>query len=242
LQRLPLTGGSRASLFFENLRPVFAQVRRLLMHKRTLLTSILLAASVASAATEVSHTRSRNETARVEYSWIENGCISKQLLVTAAKNTVRTDGTTDVKPVATLLYSLYDYCNLSNVTQTFWWGKSESFTLIVDSSLKSASFVAPAFVASGTRFSGPNSTDLGTKALNVDLRWTSNDPLDKTAGTWVTRLPGFMEVSTFVGHYRLATATGQVLDGTQNWFPVAYEGTLVQLFRLMDGETILTKE
>lgn len=212
------------------------------MHTRKLILAALLATGAARAATEVSHTRYRNETARIEYNWIENGCVSKQLMITSAKNSVRVDGTTDTRPSATVLYSLYNFCDLANVTQTFWWGKSESFTLVVDANLKSASLVAPAFVVAGDQYKGLVRTDLGTKALNIDIRWTSNDPLDKAAGTWVTRFPGYTEVSQFIGLYRLATATGMVGSGTENWFPVSYEGNLVQLYRLNDGETIVTKD
>jgi hypothetical protein len=212
------------------------------MHTPRLICSILFAATLASAATEVTHARYRNETARLEYSWIENGCVSKQLLVTAAVNKVREDGTTDVKPVAVVLYTVYDFCNPTNVTQTFWWGQSDSFALTVASSLQSASFVAPAFLVAGDRYAGPVRTDLGTKALNIDIRWTSNDPLDKAVGTFVTKFPGYTEVSSMNGHYRLATASGLIADGTQNWFPTMFEGNLVQLFRLNQAETIITKD
>jgi hypothetical protein len=40
----------------------------------------------------------------------------------------------------------------------------------------------------------------------------------------------------------MATATGLIGDGAQNWFPTQFEGNLVQIFRAIDGETILTKE
>lgn len=212
------------------------------MRTHKLFLSALFAVTLATAGTEVSHTRYRNETARAEYSWIENGCVSKQLVVTAAKNSVRQDGTLETQPVATVMYSIYDFCDAANVSQTFWWGTGNAFSLTVAFNLKSASMIAPAFPMAGERFNGPVRTDLGTKQFNIDIRWSSNDPLDKSAGTWVTRLPGYLEVSTFNGWYRLATATGVVSDGTQNLFPVAYEGNLVQLYRVLQGETILTRE
>jgi hypothetical protein len=212
------------------------------MHINKLVFSVLLAATFASAATEVSHTRYRNETVRAEYSWIENGCVSKQLQMIAAKNAVRQDGTTDIVPSTTLLYSIYDFCDINNVTQTFWWGTSSNVTLNVDSNLKSASLFASAFNVAGERYIGLVRTDLGVKPLQIDMRWASNDPKDKTASTFVTRFPGYLEVSHINGAYRSATATGLVADGTQNWFPVMYEGNLVQIFRVFDGETIVTKE
>jgi hypothetical protein len=212
------------------------------MHIHKLVSSVLFAATLASAATEVSHTRYRNETVRAEYSWIENGCVSKQLQMIAAKNAVRQDGTTDVVPSATVLYSVYDFCDPNNVTQTFWWGSSSDVTLDVASNLKSATLVAPAFNVAGERYLGLVRTDLGVKPLRIDMRWTSNDPKDKTASTFVTRFPGYLEVSHMNGSYRSATATGLVADGAQNWFPVMYEGNLVQIFRIFEGETIVTKE
>jgi hypothetical protein len=212
------------------------------MHTNKLVLCFLLVSTLASAGVEISHTRYRNETVRAEYSWIENGCVSKQLQMVAAKNAVRQDGTTDVTPAATILYSVYDFCDPASVIQTFWWGQSPNVTLTVAETVKSAWLYAPAFQVAGERYVGMVRTDLGVKPLRVDLRWTSNDPLDKTASTFVTRFPGYLEVSHMNGLYRSATATGLVLDGTQNWFPVMYEGNLVQIFRVMEGETIVTKE
>jgi hypothetical protein len=212
------------------------------MLTQNLVLSTLVAATLATAATEVSHSRYRNETARVEYSWIENGCVSKQLVVMAARNSVRTDGTTDVTPVSTVMYSIYDFCDLTNVSQTFWWGRSDTFALTVDSNLKDASLTSPAFLVAGERYNGLVRTDLGTKSLSLNISWTSKDPMYRTASTFVTQLPGYQEVSHLTGQYRLATATGVVSDGTQNWFPNAFEGNLVQIFRLNEGETIITKE
>jgi hypothetical protein len=198
--------------------------------------------SLSFAATEVSHRRYRDETARIEYSWIDN-CTSKQLTVMAAKTRVKEDGVTaDNGPSVSVTYSTYTFCDLNNTEQTFWFGTAADASVEIQSNLRSARVVTGSMSLQGFMFKGLQQTDLGTKNVSIDINWSSDDPIDKYAGTFVTQFPGYHEVNHLTGFYRLATATGTISDGVTNWFPTAPQGSFVQLYRLNQAESILMKD
>jgi hypothetical protein len=192
------------------------------------------------AGTEVLHTRYRDETARAEYSWVEN-CTSYQLTVTASKTKVKDDGVTvDNGPVVSVTYATYTFCDIANTEQTFWSGTAASPALEIDSNLKTAR-VAVVLPLQGTRYKAGQSTALGTRTVSVDMAWTSDEKKDTYSGTIVTRYPGHTEVNHLTGHYRIAAASGTVSDGQMNLLAGAPAGW-AQLFRLNQGETIITKD
>jgi hypothetical protein len=210
---------------------------------------------VAFAGTEVSHTRFQDETARVDYSWNElapgvlpgaEPCIiGKILTVTAARTKVKADGSTQNTPSLSVLYTTSNLCDAAAGSVT-WLSESDNATLQIDSNLRYARLIASAVVLRGTRVViGQNGilvkTDVGTITVSIDMGWVSDDPIDKYAGTIVTQRPGYQEVHHLIGLYRLASAAGVISDGASNWLPAEPQG-LVQLFRLSQGETILTKE
>jgi hypothetical protein len=208
--------------------------------KSICLLTILAFALPAFSATEVLHTRYRDETARAEYSWVEN-CTSYQLTVTASKTKVKDDGVTaDDGPVVSVTYATYTFCDIANTEQTFWSGTAASPALEIDSNLKNAR-VAVVLPLQGTQFKAGQSTALGTKVVSVDMAWTSDEKKDTYSGTIVTRYPGYTEVNHLTGHYRVAAAAGTVLDGGTNLLAAAPAGW-AQLFRLNQGETIITKD
>ena len=198
--------------------------------------------SVAFAATEVSHRRYRDEVARAEYSWVD-GCISNQMTVSAAKTKVKEDGITAAgTPTLSVSIASADFCDAANMEQTFWTGETTSADVQIAANLRSARVTSGSVVLRGTRFRGLDPVDLGTITVSVQVNWTSDDSMDKYAGTIVTRFPGYLEISHLTGHYRLATASGLISDGVKNWFPTNVESGFVQLYRLNKGETVLVKE
>lgn len=208
-----------------------------------LLTALIcLAAVPASASSEVTHRRFKDEMARAEYSWIE-GCVSKRLEISAARTKVKEDGTPDTTSTFSVLYSTFTFCDPQQPQQTLWYGESSIVSIEIDPNLRSARAVSPSFAITQLLPDGQGGVINGpTINLIVDVRWSSNDLLDKYAGTTVTHYPGFHSVSHLTGHYRLATATGTVSEGVQNWIPVAPEGSFAQMFRLSGGETTIVKD
>ena len=201
-------------------------------------------ASAAFGATEVSHRRYRDEMARLEYSWVDGAqCTSKRLIVSAAKTSIKEDGVTaENRPNVSVTYSTYKFCDYANPEQTFWFGTAETSLLDIDANLRSARLIASSVSLQGTMFKGLEQISLGTKNVSVDVTWSSNDPIDKYAGTIVTQYPGYHEVNHLTGLYRIAMASGTIADGVTNWFPAHPEGGFVQLYRLNQGESILTKD
>jgi hypothetical protein len=145
---------------------------------------------------EVQHTRFRDNSARLESSWIENGCVSKSLVVFASETALAHDGSVKSgKSVTSITYTTYNSCDLNNTVQTFWYGESDNATIEVYRSLASACLSAVAFTLKGRRFAGLNETDLGTVSVAVDLRWQATDTNEVRASTFVTAYPGHHEVS-----------------------------------------------
>jgi hypothetical protein len=210
---------------------------------RFISTFVLCAlASAAFAGTEVSHRRYRDETARAEYSWLD-GCISKQLTISAAKTKLKEDGiTVEGGPSVDITYAETHQCDPTAPArigkQEFWFGEAAAASLQIDANLRWASVTGPVTVQV---FRLDQAAYLGTKLLFIDLQWSSNDPLDKSGGTLVIKYPGYTEVNRLNGHYRLASAAGTVLDGSVNLLGGA-SGEFVQLYRLNAAETILIRD
>ncbi len=200
---------------------------------------IALAAIPALASTVVAHSKYQDETARAEYSWIE-GCLSNRLEISAALTKVKHDGTPEPTSMFFVIYSVQNFCNGQ---LTFWYGESSTVSIAIDNTLRSARAVSPAFAITQLLPDGQGGVINGpTINLVVDIRWSSDDPLDKYKDTVVTNYPGFHSVTKLTGRYRLATATGILSDGVRNWIPVAPEGSFAQMFSLSGGETTVTKE
>src|SRR4051812_48419739 len=89
------------------------------------------------AATELSHTKEKDESVRAEYSWID-GCVSKHLEIWASRTRVKDDGTPDTQTVSYINYSTYMFCDLSHTQQMFYHGMSTTAAVTIDSSLRSA--------------------------------------------------------------------------------------------------------
>ena len=211
---------------------------------RTTIAAVVFCAvsSGAFAATEVSRTHFRDETAKAEYSWVE-GCVSRQLSINAAKVIVRHDATSSGNtPALSITYAESNFCDLTSIWQTFWTGSTSMAAVQVDPNLRAARVISASVTLRGIRSSNGQQTDLGTRIVAVAVDWSSDDPIDKYAGTFVTRYPGYYEINYLTGFYRLAKASGTISDGVTNWLANPWNAGLIQLYRLSEGETILVKE
>src|SRR3982750_2725282 len=118
--------------------------------------------TLAFGQTEVSHTYYKDETARLEYSWVE-GCTSKQLTVSGSNTRTKQDGVTpDGGSTVTVIYSAYVFCDYNNPEQTFWYGKADTASVQVASNLKSAT-IGGSIQLTGTNVKSGVGTTLGTK-------------------------------------------------------------------------------
>src|SRR5688572_8132862 len=113
-------------------------------------------APIAFGATEVSHSRYRDETGRLDYSWVDEAqCISKRLILTAAKTSVKEDGvTSENRPSVSMTFSTSTFgkstgsdgvlrCDGSTLEQTtFWFGTAVMSSLDIDSNLRYARLIA----------------------------------------------------------------------------------------------------
>jgi hypothetical protein len=217
-----------------------------LRHCGLLLTiGSLIPAMPAIAGTEVSHYRVKDQAARAEYSWTA-GCVTTSIQVKAALTRVKEDGTTpETTGLASVTIGTVDFCDPQVRIQKLYYGETSSFTLQVDGDIRFARLFSPAFPISELVPDGNGGVvTTAPKYHYIDMTWTSNDPLERTAGAITTSGPGYHEVSSLTGHYRLADVSGTLSDGTQNLLPLPASGVygFFQILKLTNGSITITSD
>jgi hypothetical protein len=208
----------------------------------------------ATASTTVSRYKAQEETARTEYNWTVTcpgslptdpyaPVISYHLEVKASKTKIKEDGTPSGTGIATITYSISNFCNLPALTQNYWYGESTAFALQIPTNLDTARFTAPAFPVTELIPDGMGGLRNGaTVNLNVDVQWLASDPTERDAYSDVVNEAGYHQVSKFKGKYRLANATGTVWDGTKNLLPSNLEWGFSQIMQLTSAEVTVVKD
>ena len=195
------------------------------------------------ASTQIAQVHLKDETVRAEYNWV-TGCISNRLEIKASLTKTKEDGLTPAgSAIAAITYSTTDFCNLPVLQQTFWYGESAAVSLQVGSSLTEARLVAFAFPLTQKLSNGAGGVQDGvTTSLNVDMRWTSEDPVERIVGTFVTNDVGYHSVSQLTGRYRIALASGSMSGGFGNLIPATPDSALAQIMKLSSARLTVIKD
>jgi hypothetical protein len=212
--------------------------------QRVLLTvaSAVLMSVPALAGVEVSRYKVKDESVRVEYSWVE-GCVSYQLEVKAGRTRVKEDGTPEVTPAASINYSTSDFCNLPELKQEFWFGESTSFQIDISGNIRYGRFFTNSFTLNELVPDGSGGVVNGRSMnLFVDMVWTSEDPLERLTDTVVTHHPGYHSISLLTGLYRNAVVAGTLSDGSRNLIPLGPGFSFAQILRLNTSEMTIIKD
>jgi hypothetical protein len=198
-----------------------------------------------TAETLVSQYRMKDHSVKAEYTRTAD-CQTTSIQVNASITTgVAGYRSSDDSRIASITISMLDFCDPNVRIQRLFYGETSSFTLDLDVSLRDARLYASAFPIYELLPDGTGGTTKNKPMpYYLDMRWTSNDPVERTAGAITTSGPGYKSISTLVGFYRVADVSGTLSDGSKNILPLPGIGvyTNFQMFKLRSGEIALFAE